>query len=339
MSPRRRREGRQNQGGAGTSAPPKGRLIRDSGYRGDVGTPYEVNLAWRQGLISDGAFKVYSVITACRRGILAEVGDRELAASAHVKRDDIPRYLAELTRHVPQWFAIIRRHDPDHPEHPGARSVYLVPFVTHFLRLAENNSHDTAELGSRVVDNPVHNPWKSCGQEKITGPLQGTSVAPYRGPLNKSYKNKNSSGSDADASHWKFGARETPAVTDPDPCAESATAPCRDQERPMQKVSPDGDGSTLRGRAVKASLSAPETGGLDRPAPEGNCPPGGAEKGFGPPHPTNDQRRGGGSEVLREVMYRFWDALAGRDGASEVGAARDEAGAGPAGAPAGGEPP
>lgn len=116
--------------------------------------PYEVLLKWGRGELSPGALHVYLAVAAHRRGVQAEVGDREVAAWAGVERErGVRRYIEELRVQVPEWFAVLRRE-------PGRRSVYLVVYPRGAGTLAGDRA------GAAVSGPPV----QADGKVVVLGP-------------------------------------------------------------------------------------------------------------------------------------------------------------------------
>lgn len=131
-----------------------------------MGVPYPVILAVADGPkfggISQGAFAFYCAIAAHRKGMTAEIGDREAALWAHIDRNNIPRYIDELTRALPGWFAVVRRDSGDRPEHPGWRSKYLAPYARSDKDSVDSGSSRTATVDKSGVDNAAsENEWRS----------------------------------------------------------------------------------------------------------------------------------------------------------------------------------
>lgn len=95
--------------------------------------PDAVVLAWRDGRLSDGAYRTYQAVVFYRQlkgPNLARVSDRELA-KWHLDRHNLRRYFAELERVVPDWFRVVSRL------RGRGGSMYLVPLPQAQKRLAQ----------------------------------------------------------------------------------------------------------------------------------------------------------------------------------------------------------
>lgn len=239
--------------------PAKLARLQDSGYRGPIQDPYEVRLRWGMGELSDGAFKFYCAITAHRRGMYAEMGDREAEAWAHIDRHDIPDYIGELQAVVPAWFGVVRRESPVTPEHPGARSIYRVPYP-----------HARGGLQPPTVDNSE----APSDAEQASGGLQRSTVEGSSPPVNLGVvKTSGRSGAPRPPSSGSPPAARPAADRDSGGVPESrrarppAIAAASGRAGAPAASLPSGLGA-VRSGSQRASGTAPKGGGPIRTGPQ-----------------------------------------------------------------------